>query len=133
MIFLDTSFLVAFEVDTDSNYKNASNIMDKIMQNEFGTALISDYIFDETLTAMLNKTKNLEKSINTGIGIKNSFLVEKINDEDFDDAWKLFKSQKGTKLSFTDCTNLAVMKRMNIRNIATFDGDFKKIKEINVV
>ena len=35
--------------------------------------------------------------------------------------------------SFTDCTTLALMEKENIKNIATFDKDFKKIKEINVI
>lgn len=133
MIFLDTSFLIAFEVDTDSNHEKASGLMDRIVQNEFGETLISDYIFDEALTAIINKTKDLEKAINAGVGMKSSFLLEKINDRDFDAAWDLFRNQKGTKFSFTDCTNLAVVRRMNIKNIATFDEDFKKIKEITVI
>ena len=133
MIFLDTSFLVAFEVETDSNHESASILMDKIAKNEFGMTLISDYIFDETATVTFNKTKDLEKAIKSGISMKNSFFLEKIGDKDFDSAWEVFRNQKGTKFSFTDCTNLVVMEKLGIKNIATFDEDFTKIKEINVL
>ena len=133
MILLDTSFLVAFEVDMDSNHEKASNLMDKIIRNEFGTALLSDYIFDETVTVTFHKTKKLNSAIKAGTSIRNSFGIEKINDKDFDETWVLFRNQKSTKLSFTDCTNLAVMKRMNIRNIATFDEEFTRINNVNVV
>ncbi len=133
MIFLDTSFIVSLEIDTDSNYESASKLMDKIMQNEFGVTLISDYIFDETMTVTFGRTKNLEKTAVVGAKIRSSSILVRVEKNDFENAWELFRSQKGTKLSFTDCTNLAIMKRMNIKNIATFDDDFKKIKEINVV
>ena len=133
MILLDTSFLIAYEVDTDINHENAVPLMERVVKNEFGMALISDYIFDETVTVALNKTKDLNKAVLIGTTLRNSSITSKINDIDFEETWEIFKAQKNTKLSFTDCTSLAVMKRMNIRNIATFDQDFKKIKWITVV
>ena len=45
---------MAFEVDTDSNHENASAVRVRIVKNEFGPALISDYIFDEAVTAVIN-------------------------------------------------------------------------------
>ncbi|MBN1455780.1 MAG: type II toxin-antitoxin system VapC family toxin [Methanomicrobia archaeon] len=36
------------------------------------------------------------------------------------------------KLLFTDSLHLAVMKRLNIKNIATRDSDFERAKEITV-
>jgi len=45
----------------------------------------------------------------------------------------LFSKQKNTILSFTDCTTVSVMRENNIKNIATFDEDFGKIKGINTV
>lgn len=51
----------------------------------------------------------------------------------FDGAWDIFCKQKGTVLSFTDCTTISVMLENNIEKIATFDGDFKKISGIEVV
>jgi len=48
-------------------------------------------------------------------------------------SWNIFKEQKNNKLSFTDCTNIAIMRINKIKNIATFDKDFKDIEGINVV
>ena len=132
MIFLDTSYLVALEIDGDSNHENAVILMNKILNSEFGKPIISDYIFDETVTVTFSKTKSLEKASKLGTSLKKSSMT-KINDKDFEETWELFKKQTDTKLSFTDCSNLVIMKRMGIKNIATFDGDFRKIKEINVI
>ena len=61
MIILDSSFLVAIEVETDQNHEKAVEIRDRIIKREFGTVLISDYIFDETITATFQKTRDLKK------------------------------------------------------------------------
>ncbi|MFA4820006.1 MAG: PIN domain-containing protein [Candidatus Aenigmatarchaeota archaeon] len=131
MIFLDTSFLVALGVDADSNHKNAVELMNRILEGKAGETVISDYIFDETVTITYSKTKNLEKATKLGTSLKKSVLI-KLNDKDFEETWELFKKQADTKLSFTDCSSLVIMKRLGIKNIATFDEDFKKIREINV-
>ena len=77
------------------------------------------------------------KSLRRAVEIGNVLLrtskiieVEKIN---FDKAWYLFRKQKTTNFGFTDCTTISVMQENNIKNIATFDGDFKKIKGINII
>ena len=133
MIFLDTSYLVALEIDSDSNHEAAVKIRDRIIGGEFGNSFISDYIFDETMTVNFARTKNLEKTARIGHDLRNSSILIKLEESDFEESWQLFKNQEGTKLSFTDCSNLAIMKRMSIKNMATFDGDFKKIKEVKVV
>ncbi len=133
MIFLDTSYLVALEVDADSNHENATRIRNRVIEGEFGNSFISDYIFDETMTVTFGKIKNLEKTASAGMDLRNSSILVKLEDNDFEETWRLFKNQERTKLSFTDCSNLVIMKRMGIRDIATFDGGFEKIKEINII
>ena len=133
MIFLDSSFLVSVEVETDQNHQKAVEIMDKIIKGDFGDPVISDYIFDETITVTFSRTRNIEKTVFVGENLRNSSEFAKIDERVFEGAWQIFKNQKNTKFSFTDCTTLALMVKEGIRNIATFDQDFSKIKEINVV
>ena len=45
----------------------------------------------------------------------------------------IFKEQKVTILSFTDCSIIALMKKEKIRYTATFDGDFLKVENVEVV
>lgn len=49
----------------------------------------------------------------------------------FETAWKIFKERKG--MSFTDCTTVALMKENKIHNLATFDGGFRQVREINAL
>lgn len=133
MIFLDTSFLISVEVETDQNHDKAIKVRDDIINGKFGKAVISDYIFGETLTVTLGKTKNLAKAVLVGMGLRSSSEMFKIDEKDFEGAWNVFKNQKDTKFSFTDCTTLSLMEREGIRTIATFDRDFRSVKDINVI
>lgn len=133
MIFLDTSFLVALTFDNDENHFAASNSLKDILAKKYGGAYISDYVFDETVTLLLAKTRDISKVILIGDSIRSSFKMLRLGEEAFEKAWRLFKSQKGTRLSFTDCANVAIMEENCIKDIAAFDGDFKKIPTIRVV
>jgi len=133
MIFLDSSFVISLAVETDQNHERALEVQEKVLKNEFGSVVLSDYVFDEVITIIFGKTKNIDKTIFVGENLKNSLTTVHINHDLFEESWKLFKNQKNTKFSFTDCSILAVMEKENIKNIATFDGDFKKVKGINVV
>ncbi|MBI2971925.1 MAG: type II toxin-antitoxin system VapC family toxin [Candidatus Aenigmarchaeota archaeon] len=133
MIFLDSSFLISVEVDTDQNHKKASVITDGIASGKYGMPAISDYIFDEVITVTFGRTKDLEKAVLVGEKLNESAEMIKIEDLYFREAWEIFKDQKDTRLSFTDCTTLALMRGRGIKTIATFDGDFKKVKGITVV
>ena len=133
MILLDTSFIVAFYNIRDENHLRAKNLMPDIINGKYGYLYISDYIFDEVITVIFGRLKNLMKTIHIGEYLRKSTKLLEITGSNFEDAWKIFKKQKETDFSFTDCTSISLMKRMNIKNIATFNEDFLKIKEINVI
>ncbi|MBI2076530.1 MAG: type II toxin-antitoxin system VapC family toxin [Candidatus Aenigmarchaeota archaeon] len=133
MIFLDTSFLVSVEVETDQNHEKAIKVMDEIINGKFGKPVISDYIFDETVTVTFGRSRELKKAVIVGTNLQNSVEILKVAEKNIEEAWNLFKNQKVTRFSFTDCTILSLMKKEGIRNIATFDGDFRTIKEINII
>jgi len=48
----------------------------------------------------------------------------------FEEAWRILIE---SKLSFTDCTNLVLLKLIGSNKIATFDKAFKEIKDIEVI
>jgi len=131
MIILDTSFIVAYYNNQDSQHKKALFLMDKISENTYGEVTITDYIFDECATVLFSKLKNLKQTIEICDKIK-AVVTFKIDEKLFADSWNIFKSQKNTKLSFTDCSIVALMQERGIKHIATFDEDFKKVKGIKI-
>lgn len=131
MIFLDSRFIIACKVADDENHEKAMKYLYKFVENKEDIT-ISDYIFDEVVTVLFLKTKDLNIAVDTGNILKNSTNLLKISESIFEKSWESFKAQKSTKLSFTDCSTLVLMKKEGINKLATFDEDFKKIKEIEV-
>ncbi|EQD43674.1 PilT protein domain protein [mine drainage metagenome] len=133
MIVLDTSVLFGFEVESDNKHGDAVRIISDAVNGVYGTAVITDYIFDETVTLTLARTKDMIKAIAVGEHLNNLEIL-KINQTIFDSAWNIFKAQKAKKrLSFTDCTTIAAMKLNGIDKIATFDSGFGQAKGIKIV
>jgi len=133
MIILDTSFIIAHKIKNDSLHKRTTKIIEEIESGKYNEEIISDYIFNEVVTVALLKVKDLGFVSKLGDELLNAIKIIKIDDKLLNDSWEIFKSQKKTKLSFTDCSILAIMKERGIKHIATFDEDFKKIKGIKVV
>ncbi len=132
MILLDTSFIIAFYSEVDKNHKKARELMKRIVVKEFGDLFISDYIIDEVATGLLKKTGITETVRICGELLESAYLLT-IDEALFYNSLDLFKKQKNTLLSFTDCSNVAVMDYRGIKNLAAFDDDFKSVKSINLI
>jgi len=65
--------------------------------------------------------------------MRESFIIKKVDDYVFQESWQNFCNQKSTNFSFTDCTIISLIKKGGIRNISTFDDDFKKVEGISVI
>ena len=130
MIFIDTGIFVAYVNKRDTNHERATEILEDVMRGKYGRAYTSDYVFDEAVTFALLKTKDVRKALNVGRLILGDDLprfleilfVDKVT---FNKAWKYF--QKYKKLSFTDCTSIALIEEYEIDYIASFDSDFDGI------
>src|SRR5215472_15423617 len=133
MIFLDSSFLIAFEVETDTNHAKARVLMREIADLAHGPAVISDYIFDEVVTVTLARTKSVAKARLVGDSMLKSFKIYRVSDDVFEAAWSHFREQKNTKFSFTDSTTTELMRQNGIGAIATFDREFRESTEFSVL
>ena len=122
---------MAFDNERDIHHEKTLPLWIKIANGEYGVYFTSDYIFDEVISVSLRKW-NKEKAEKIGNQAIRSLPMIKVNWDLFDDAWKIFKESK-TNLSFTDCTNLAIMQIMNINKIATFDKAFNDIQDLEVI
>ncbi len=134
MIVLDTSLVVAYFNNRDDNHTKAEKIIEDVISGRYGrTAYITDYIFDEVATVSLIRLKNLDRVAKIGKTLLKATSIIEIDKDCFDEAWDIFCAQKNTHLSFTDCTIISAMQKNSIENLATFDKDFARIKELKVV
>ncbi|MGD0729475.1 MAG: PIN domain-containing protein [Candidatus Micrarchaeaceae archaeon] len=133
MIFLDSSFIIAYANEQDSLHDKALSIATDLDNGKYGTPVITDYVFDEVITTILVRTKNLKKVMEIGEKLLDTTLMLRIDVNLFDETWRNFKDQKEAKLSFTDCSIIVACKANGIATLATFDSDLKKLSKLSVI
>jgi predicted nucleic acid-binding protein len=130
MIFVDTSAFLALVNEKDTNHTDAIHFLEKIKDGRIKIRKIitSDYIIDETLTRIRYSVGHQE-AVEWGKDILASNVVERleVGIEMFELAWELFQTYDDKKLSFTDCTSFAIMKKKGIEKAFSFDEDFERI------
>ena len=129
-IFLDASYIIALYNDDDVHHQNAVSIASRINSYEFGQPIISDHVFDESVSVTLRKFGK-EKAKILGRQILDSTFMVQCDRHLFDSAFEKFNSQK-EPFSFTDCTTQAIMDLVQMRFIATFDKLFEKL-DVSIV
>ena len=133
MIFLDTSFIIAYYNDIDENHDRAMEISRVLEEEAYGDVFMSDYIFNECASVLFMRLKSISKSVNILEDIKKSVNLVFMNEFIFDNTLEIFRKQRNTKFSFTDCSILSIMEHAGVKNLVSFDRDFNKIEGINVV
>ncbi|WP_303247455.1 type II toxin-antitoxin system VapC family toxin [uncultured Methanobrevibacter sp.] len=133
--FLDTSFILAIVLDSDSNYKKAVNLA--YVLNE--KCYINNNVLNEVLTLIgrkldINSAKELYYNIIDSFELLNEYDISNYNSENFNIFEKYVgENSKKSKLSFTDSSIILTMKEYNIPNLVSFDKEFKKVKGINLI
>jgi predicted nucleic acid-binding protein len=133
--FVDTGVLVAFSNIKDKNHARAVELLQRAGQGEYGAIFSSEYVFDETVTLALMRTKNVSIALSAGElllgnpekGIPCLVELLHVDDEIFSASWEFFKRYAAKGLSFTDCTTVALMKHLKIDNLLSFDSSFDGI------
>ena len=125
-IFVDTSFFKAF-LDPEDDFNRDALMILKRLAVDNPLFVTTNFILDESYT-LLRVRKNLDFAIKLREFIYKDLKGSKVvivSPEDEAEAWKWFLNPwKG--LSFTDCTSFAVMKRLELSEVATFDNHFSK-------
>lgn len=125
-VFVDTSFFKALIDEKDEFWTEASAIL-TLLERSDSELITSNYIVDETAT-LLRVRRGLEKSLKFRrllIGGMPTIKLVRVTIADDAIAWDWFKND-WSNLSFTDCVSFAVMKRLELSHVATFDDHFKR-------
>ncbi len=136
MIFLDSGFIYAYVNNKESRHNLAKRNMHNILAGDFGSILISNFIYDEVLTLSLARTKGcavgekIKKFLKKERNNKKLIKMITINDSLMKKTDDLFDKYCQKGLSYTDCSILATMNENKIEYLATFAEEFKGIKTI---
>ena len=126
MIFVDTSFLIALLVKTDSHHEEALKIAESIHERK----VINSTVLNETLNAFTGKGGKIGEELYQII--EEMFDIEYLNQADYEHAMEIYL-HFDSSINFSDCTILSTMIRNKIDKIISFDSDFEKVKGIKII
>ena len=128
MIVLDSSFLIAFYNERDSQHDAARVLMREFLNGRWGKGLLPEYVFLEVVTVLLVR-RDLPTAVRTGRLLLEAQELEFVPCSDvFLNAVQLFGSQKSTSLSFADAAIAVIARERSEGRVLTFDAGFRKIK-----
>lgn len=125
-VFIDSSLFKALIDEEDDFHKNGTNIWSKL-EKEGSKLITTNFVLDETFT-LVRSRRSLKLALEFRDFLVQSYQVLEVVRVTVDDesaVWNWFE-QDWSRLSFTDCTSFAVMKRLGITRVATFDKHFRQ-------
>ena len=124
-VLLDTSFFKAL-IDKNDDFHADALTMLQHMKAEQCELVTTNFILDETITLIrvrcgISRVKELQKKL---VELK-ILKVMRITHKDEKNSWAWFWND-WSRLSFTDCTSFALMKRISLTRVAAFDDHFSR-------
>ena len=124
-VFVDTSALIALANPSDGMHSSAKSCM----RNLATAALVtSDYVLDEMLTRWLT-TGRAQRGFDFFDAILESprYTLAFVDRRIFGLARQRAEAYQEHRLSFTDCTNVALVHEMRLDSIFAFDDGFSRV------
>lgn len=125
-IFIDTSSFVALQNKKDPSHNQAIKISKLLLKKKFELYTSSD-IVGETITVLSKKLSKKEAHLFYEEYHKSDIKEIHINESIHQETRKFFLKLKSKNISFIDCSSVVAMKSKGIKNIFSFDQDFKKL------
>lgn len=123
-VFLDTSWFKGIIDEKDDFHSDAVGAL-TLLESMQAKMVTTNFIIDETFT-LVRKRRGEQKAKELYEWIKNygkQLKLVRVLAKDEKRVWDWFWKD-WSKLSYTDCTSFAVMERLGIARVATFDGHF---------
>ena len=126
-VFVDSGPIIAQFHPQDSRHADSLRVMNELRQGSRSFVTSTD-VMGETLS-LLRRWAGYAVARVAGEELWRSFEVDVVTVDDGDrrKAWELFLLYRIPKLSFVDCTSAALMRRLGLREIFTFDEDFRSL------
>lgn len=129
-IFIDTSAFIALRVADDNNYKIAQKQLDLIKEKKL-VLHTSNFILDEVYTYFCKYNSIALEMAN--LILNNPIItLHRINVEDEENTLKILKRFTDKNFSYTDATSLALMERLKLKVVFSFDQHFEQYGKFQI-
>lgn len=129
-VFIDTSAWISYCLSRQPKHSTIKNLVKQFIKDGVSICTSNDVV-DETTTRLIYDTdiKITQKFVDfIKIGAINNNLVQFWIDEEVQNqAFELIQKFKEHKLSLTDATTIALVKKFSIESVISLDSDFIKV------
>lgn len=126
-LFVDADAFVALNDQKDPNYQHAVTFSSLASSSRI-PLITSDPAFGEAIT-VISQNINLRQAIQFAEEIlASSIEIVEVDPGLRKAGLEIFKKQTSKNSRFTDCINMAIMKKMSLNTIFSFDVQYKKNK-----
>jgi predicted nucleic acid-binding protein len=117
--FIDTSVWFAA-----ANIRDRHNARAKTILSEISTAVLTDYVLIETWR-LLNSRMHRQAAEGFWLAVRRGVAeLERVTPVDLEAAWAIGQFFSGQEFSIVDRVSFAVMERLGLMHVASFDNDF---------
>lgn len=129
-VFIDTSAWISYSLSRQPKHSIIKNLIKHLIKDKL-TIYTSNDVVDETATRLIYDTdiKIAQKFINLikDSNHTNSLVQLWVDEEIQNEAFGFVEKFAEHKLSLTDATTIALIKRFNIESVISLDSDFIKV------
>lgn len=129
-VLLDSSVTVATKLDRQPERDQAYAALRRAASGTWGKPVVTDYLVDEAVTVCRARAHSHQAADDLAAFLLGEppyprfAQVLRVDEDVFVEARRLFRAYSDRPLSFTDCTNIAVVRLRNVDAILSFDRDF---------
>ncbi len=125
-LLIDTSALHALHYARDDNHARAAVYFKSLAGRV--KPILTEWVFVETMNLTKARLGSLY-AINFGRQLKASraFYYLPLTDQDKEKTWEIFEEYTDKGWSYTDCSLLAVARRLTVPRVFTFDHHFRQM------
>ena len=123
-ILFDTDAFFALNISSDSNHAKARELL-KSSSDSQNIFYVSNLVIQETATVLSHKA-NQKISLDFVSNIEKMPIEKIIVDQKIENkSWEIFKNQHKNKISFIDCSNLAILENYKLDYVFSFDHFYR--------
>lgn len=126
MILVDSGAWYALSDPRDRNASLAVAAWNRIRAGEYGRAVATDYILDETYTLLrMRLGVHAVRGFRERLARSGHLRIARVSERDFEEALDMMIAHDDKRWSLTDCTSFILMRQLAIGSAFSFDRNFR--------
>jgi predicted nucleic acid-binding protein len=130
-VFVDASFWIALRDCRDPKHREARNIGARVAAGR--RPLVSTHLVFAEIHAYFSRFTILRQQVIRDFWSGGVAGLESAVQSDYQEALSLLGAAGDKDYSFCDAVSFAVMRRLGLSDVVSFDGHFRQIGEFNVL